>query len=647
MQKYFYILFLLFSIHDTLFSQIEATIISADDISLIEQKANEKKLNTTRKGAINNYDLKYHRCHWEVDPAVKYIKGNITSYFIPTTSSFTKIQFDLDTSITVDSVKYHNTLINFVQIPDHILEITFPSTLPINTLDSVSVYYQGIPANSGFGSFVQSTHSGTPVIWTLSEPFGAQDWWPCKQDLNDKIDSVDIIVTCPQAYRAASNGLLVNEITSGTNKIYHWKSRYKIATYLIAIAVTNYSVYSDSLFYTNDTLEILNYVYPENLSLAQSGTVETKRILQFFDSLTITYPFINEKYGHAQFSWGGGMEHQTMSFMGAFNFSLVAHEAAHQWFGNHVTCGSWEDIWLNEGFATYLEGLCQERYFPEKWMDWKKGKVNSITASTSGSVLCTDTNSVSRIFDGRLSYNKGAYLLHMLRWKLGDSIFFTALKNYLNDPLLAGGYAKTPQLKSHLETVSGKNLTPFFNQWYYGQGYPSYEIVFNQTGSNVILTINQKQSHASVSFFDLHVPIKFIGISNDTTIIFDNQYSGQTFTVNVNFPIISILVDPELRFVSANNTYKNISTSTDLNNQVAIYPNPATSTLNISLFLLSQQEVNFEIYDMNGKIIFEEKSDFYIGYSLKSININTLSNGNYSVKVTGKEIEYHNKFIKQ
>ena len=401
------------------------------DIPAMEQKAQSAKLRSVLSGASDNYDLKYHRCEWEIDPAVYHIKGVITSYFKPKVSNFDQMEFDLSDSLTVDSVVYHNSPLSFNQTQPDILQIILPAVIPSDTLDSVMVYYQGTPPNTGFGAFIQSNHNGTPIIWTLSEPFGAKEWWPCKQSLNDKIDSVEILVTTPQAYRVASNGLLVSEIQSGGNKIYHWKTKYPIAAYLVAIAVTNYSYYSDFVPMQNgDSLEVLNYVYPEDLSNAQLQTPAIIDMIQFFDSLTITYPFANEKYGHAQFGWGGGMEHQTMSFMVNFGSSLMAHEVAHQWFGDHVTCGSWQDIWLNEGFATYFEGLIKERFFPTSWMSWKAAAISNITSAPDGSVICDDTTSVNRIFNGRLSYKKGAYLLHMLRWKLGDSLFFTAIKNF-------------------------------------------------------------------------------------------------------------------------------------------------------------------------------------------------------------------------
>jgi len=182
--------------------------------------------------------------------------------------------------------------------------------------------------------------------------------------------------------------------------------------------------------------------------------------MNLYTTLFEEYPFANEKYGHAQFGWGGGMEHTTVSFMGSFGRNLIAHELAHQWFGNKITCGSWKDIWLNEGFATYLSGLTIENLDGNSaFITWKQQRINSITSQPNGAVYLTDsdTTSVNRIFNGRLSYDKGSMVLHMLRKKLGDADFFQGLKNYLADANHAYGYAKTEDFIAIMETTSGQD----------------------------------------------------------------------------------------------------------------------------------------------------------------------------------------------
>jgi hypothetical protein len=640
-----YILFLLTCV---LFTKAHSQTSLSVDIPGMERKAREGYFRSVNSGAVNNYDITYTRCEWYIDPAIRYIKGCVTTYFKPTISGFTQMQFDLDTIFTIDSIKYHSSLLSFSQLPGSILEINLPGTLPVNVNDSISVYYQGIPPNTGFGSFANNVHGTPPVpiIWTLSEPFGARDWWPCKQDLNDKIDSLDVIVTTPQINRVASNGVLVSEIFSGSDKIYHWKTKYSIAAYLVAIGVTNYVVYSDFVTLSaSDSIEVLNYVYPENFLSAQTETPDIINVIKLYDSLTITYPFADEKYGHAQFGWGGGMEHQTMSFVGAFNHSLIAHECAHQWFGDYVTCGSWQDIWLNEGFATYFEGLTEERYFPSTWYAWKHDRIVHITSSPGGSVLCDDTTSVGRIFDGRLTYNKGSYLLHMLRWKLGDSTFFEGLKNYLNTPGISGAYATTPDLKAALESTSGQNLTNFFNQWYYGQGYPSYEVLYGQSGSTVTIKINQTQSHPSVSFFEMPVPVKFTGATQDTTIVFDHLFSGQTFTANIGFLVLNAEFDPELWILSNGNNIIGIDENELNANQLYVYPNPATDHLSVFLQLKQKSELLFSICDISGRTVKSESHIIDAGSSSRQIEISGISKGIYELRITSKDLSISKKII--
>jgi len=634
-------------------SSIGATAQTNNDIPAMEQKAHEGlSSKSMMSNAINNYDIKYHRCEWEVDPAVLYIKGAVTTYFKPTVTGFNQIQFDFTTSLGIDSVKYHSSTLAYLQLAGDILQIGFPSVIPVNTLDSVTVFYQGVPPNSGFGSFVQTTHDTTlhtPVIWTLSEPMGAKDWWPCKQELVDKIDSLDIIVTCPQFNRVGSNGLLVSETQAGLNKIYHWKTKYPIAAYLVAIGVTNYSVYSNYVpLVGGDSLQVLNYVYPEDSAMAHAMTPDIINTIKFYDSLTIVYPFANEKYGHLQFGWGGGMEHQTMTFLVGFDHGLMAHECAHQWFGDHVTCGSWEDIWLNEGFASYFETLTEERYFHPTFVWQLQQRILNISSVPDGSVLCDDTMSVGRIFNGRLSYWKGSYVLHMLRWKLGDSAFFAGIKNYLTDPQLAGGYAKTPQLKAHLENASGQNLTGFFNDWYYNQGWPSYQLLWTQFGNAVSLTVNQTTSHFSVPFYEMPIPIEFKGAGHDTIIVFDHTFSGQVFNTTLNFTVDSVKFDPDLHILAANNTVtQGIADLALLSNQISVYPNPVKIDITVSIQLKATDELIFEMFDVIGKKVFSKKEMVAAGNSVKTISTDHLAKGEYFIKVKGSEIDFAQKIMKQ
>jgi aminopeptidase N len=599
-----------------------------------EMKAQRQLVGPAQAGFANDYNLVYHRCQWTLDPAINFIAGSVTTYFKPLISSFATLHFDLSDSLVTDSVLYHGSALSFVHGKgnNNLLTIQFAGTLAPNILDSVVVYYHGIPPPSGFGSFYQGSHKGAPVIWTLSEPYGARDWWPCKQNLLDKIDSLDVLVTVPAANRVAGNGVLLSEVLNGNTKTVHWKTRYPIAAYLVAVAVTNYVQYSHYLkLPTGDSLEVLNYVYPEDLALAKSSTPQILKTMALYDSLTITYPFYKEKYGHAEFGWGGGMEHQTMSFVSGFSNTLISHECAHQWFGDRITLGSWQDIWLNEGFATYFEALTEERYFPGNWMTWKKNTILDAAKEPHGSVLCDDTTRVWRIFSGSLSYSKGAYVLHMLRWKLGDVLFFKALQNYLNDPQLAYKYARTPDLVKHLEQTSGQNLTTFFRQWYYKRGLPSYQIEWKQQGPAVQLTIGQTQSDTSVSFFEMPVPIRFTGGGRDTTVVFNHTYSGQVFSLNLNFRVDFLSFDPDLHLLSVNNVVRETKGPQTLAESFAVYPNPGSGLIQI----LNNDAANpvqfIELFDVPGNFV--QRYDMRGALSLMQIDLSLLAAGTYELRI--------------
>ncbi|OIP00712.1 MAG: hypothetical protein AUJ98_06770 [Bacteroidetes bacterium CG2_30_33_31] len=618
----------------------------AESCAFFKQKILGKKMAATSSYAGNNIDITYNRFQWYINPSVLYIKGEIATYFKTIVPNVHNITLELDTAMQVDSVLYHGLPVFFSDSDSYLLTIHLPSALAYGTNDSITIFYQGSPGSSGFGSFMQDVHAGVPVIWTLSEPYGAREWWPNKNDLSDKIDSIDVFVTCPSQYRAGSNGILVQEYAQGINKVYHWKHRHPIATYLVAIAVTNYAVYSNWAQLQNSMVEVLNYVYPEDSVYATQQTFKTISSMQLYSNLFIEYPFSDEKYGHAEFGWGGGMEHQTMTFMGGFSHELIAHELAHQWFGDMVTCGSWKDIWLNEGFATYLTGLTYENMptFPY-WENWKSGKINHIISSPGGSVFCDDTTNVNRIFDSRLSYSKGAYILHSLRWVCGDSAFFVGLKNYLLDANLTYGYAKTSDLKSHLEASSGKNLTEFFNDWFYGQGYPQYtSTVVDNGGGNATVIIDQLSSHPSVSFFEMPVPIQFKGSNYDTTIVFNNTHTGQSFNIQLPSSPDTVNFDPKKWICSTNNISIIIGLrNSERNQNITVWPNPTHDILNIDF---GDSKINNEvtIYNSESKVV--KKFTSFGSKSNKKLNISDLNSGFYLLEIKSEMGISIQKFIK-
>ena len=618
-------------------------------ISEAEAKAANSHFVGKRNLNTNNYDLKYHRLELDLDPSQAFISGTVTSHF-EAKEDMNTITFELVDNMTVSQVNQRGSSLSFTQNADDEVVITLPQTQALGVLDSLSISYSGNPINYDFNSFEVSTHNGHPILWTLSEPFGAKAWWPCKQDLIDKVDMVDFYLTTPvydpldAEYVAVANGKEMSQTINGNFKTTHFRHQYPIPAYLIGIAVTNYSVYSHTVANNGEPFPIINYVYPENLSYAQARTPVTVDIMNLFADKFEPYPYADEKYGHAEFGWGGGMEHTTVSFMGSLNRGLIAHELGHQWFGNKVTCGSWQDVWLNEGFATYMDGMVYEALDSQNdFRQWKQFQILSATQYPDGSVYipASDTTSVNRIFSGRLSYDKASMVVHMLRKKLGDDDFFEGLRNYLNDPELTFGYAKTPDLIRNLEDTSGKDLTAFFDGWIYGEGYPSYSVHWNQVDSGSInLNLSQTQSHNSVSFFEAAVPIRLLGAQGQSLdIVLDNTENNQSFNRSVDFTVLSVLFDPNFDVISQFNQVVLGTEELTLDSQLFLYPNPTLEMVHIQK--PPSLEINqIRVYNALGQLLYQEK------YS-ETIDLSHFSKGVLFVQMETSEGIFNKTIVKE
>lgn len=590
-----------------------------------------------------NYDVTYHKLELTVNPGVaKFISGKITTTYTAL-SNMNTITFDFANELTVSSAKLGTTTLAFVENTNNEVVITLPATQLAGTSATVEVTYSGVPPNNGFDSFVRSTHSGTGVIWTLSEPFGARDWWPCKQDLNDKIDSIDVYITAPSQYVSVSNGVETTPpVTVGSNKTTHFHHNYPIPAYLIAIACTNYSVYNQTAGTTN-TFPIINYVYPESLASNLTNLDQTPLIINWYETVFEPYPFRNEKYGHAQFGWGGGMEHTTVSFMTNFSRELIAHEMAHHWFGDKVTCGTWKDIWLNEGFATFVAALVIEHFDgATAYVDEKDAMIGDITSLPNGNLYLTEAQStnVNRIFSNRLTYNKGAMVLEMLRFKMGDTQFFQAVRNYLADPNLAYKYAVTTDFKAHLEAVYGSSLTEFFNDWVYNEGYPTYTITAqNIGGGQAAFVVNQTQSDPSVSFFEMPVPVRVFGTGGQQLdLVLDNTTNGQTIIKNVPFAITGVAFDPDRHIISKNSTMTLSNAVFDVENAITAYPNPVADQLQIEVPNSIQLE-KVSVYNNLGQRVAETNGPL--------VSLVSVSSGVLFVEIVTDAGTFHKKIIKK
>lgn len=568
---------------------------------------------TGYSGTGANIDVKYHRFEWTIDPTIasKTISGTVTTYFETLQNNVSAINFDFTKASFNNGslvVKYHGSsagvVVSFPASGNvNIINIALPVTLPINTLDSVSITYSGVPPNFatyGEGMDKQTITGLGTAMYTLAESYGDDDFWPCKADMQDRIDSTDFIITTPLAYRAAANGALVSDVTTATTRTMTYKHRYSIPSYLVAVAVAQYTVYNRTPVTIGSTSVPITYYIGSGRTPTAGNLTTMDRCrdeLVAFSNVFGDYPFKNEKYGMYEFGWGGGMEHQTFSAMSwgsMTSWSVIAHELAHQWFGDKVTFSTWNHLWLAEGFARYSEALAAE-LVPALGQNAAtvrnsfKTVANNTSYRTYSCYLpdasIINSNTIWNSAYGTTVYERGAMVVSMLRTLLGDDKFFLACRNYLNDPALAYRSATTDDLRNHMQAAAGGyDLTNFFNSWVYGNGYPNYNagIGWSGTGTNRIViqvTAPTKSTGSTVGYYYTPIALRVRGAlaSQDTVIVVYDQngqlsragngisapVTGNVISFNLNFNPTSVSFDPFSQTLASGIT--NLNSTLDVN----------------------------------------------------------------------------------
>ena len=556
------------------------------------------------------YDIKYYHLDLEADNTSTFIKGSTEIGAVSVITSLNSFVVELIDELTVDSVLTGSTSLSFTHFND-LITVNMGYPVPAGEFFRVKIFYHGTVPEEGFFSGMTSDIDidwGNSVTWTLSEPFNAKDWFPCKQDLKDKADSVMIDITVPENLMAGSNGRLINTVpVEGGKTRYEWRSYYPTDYYLISIAVADYQDYS---IYAHpagldDSILIQNYIYDNATYLEQNRELidETATLIELFSDLYSMYPFANEKYGHCVAPMGGAMEHQTMTTIDNFSFYLVAHELGHQWFGDNVTCATWQDIWINEGFASYTEYLAYQNLTSQIDADnWMESAHNWAMGMPDGSVYIPfdEATSVSRIFSNALSYKKGAAIVHMIRFELdNDSLFFSTLREFQNQ--FADSVATGDDFMGVLEYVSGDDFFWFFDQWYYGKGFPRFDIEWSRDGDTVCIRSTITSSSTVTPSFKTSVEYKLNYEGGDTTIRVFQDQNIQTFNIYIPHNVTSLEVDPDnwiLNKVSSINyipEYKEFE-----KRNIRVFPNPFSTSLNV-IFLDNSGHREISLLDISGK----------------------------------------------
>ncbi len=442
-------------------------------------------------------DVLHYRLDLQIDPSAHRLTGSneITVRCVAAAAAF---RFRLDDLFTIGAVTVDGQAATWQRIDGETVEVALGRQRATGETFVLVVPYDGFPT-SQYGSMVFTAHAGQPIAYTLSEPWYAYTWWPAKDDNGDKA-TADLYYTVPAGMVVAANGRLVAvEPAGGGRRRYHWATAYETAPYLISFAATNYAQEHGSATVAGAVMPVDLFLYPESDTAAnRSVWLAAATMIEVFGTLFGPYPFAAEKYGIYQWPVGGGMEHQTITGQGSFLEYLTAHELAHQWWGDLVTCATWHDIWLNEGFATYAQAL---------WSEHKPGSTGAADlrqtmeqlqpSQVAGTVYCFDDTSPSRIFSSDYSYLKAGWVLHMLRHVVGDDAFFAVLAAWRAE--FAFSAATTADFQRVAERVSGRALDWFFQEWVYSGGAPAYRYGWRavEAAGRHYLELNLQQSQLS------------------------------------------------------------------------------------------------------------------------------------------------------
>ena len=627
--------------------EIEPKYLCSHEKSASRWQAQNSTLNQNQE----KIDIKFYELNLDIDFNSSRLRGSVTVNGVIGNIYPDFIELDLYDNMTVDSILQNNIPILYLHENDMLKIPISDITLNDENLFSLTIFYQGTPDHCGAGGFKFDEHQNIGHVWTLSEAYCARSWWPCKDDPSDKADSVNIIISVPlePAYIVASNGLLSSTTINNNKKTYFWKERYPITTYLVSLAIYPYTKWVDQYVspISSDTMLIEHYVFPDRYEASYPNYSLTKDMLSFFSELFGEYPFISEKYGHADFTWGGGMEHQTLSSMGSFSQNLMVHELGHSWWGNLITCKTFNDIWLNEGFARYCQALWAEHmYGREAYFDF----MNNHAYYGAGTIYVENPSSNSQIFSAGLSYNKASWVLHMLRHKVGETMFFDILKSYASNDSLSYNAASTSDFQKVCEDISGLDFEQFFQQWIYGEKYPKYELSWWHEGNGIYnVKIDQVQSY---NFFSMPIDLKFSGSAGpmlvDTTIVIENNNSSQLYEFSgFNFLVENVMLDPE-NWILKEATYSVNEIDNILPDRVEVekaFPNPFNSKVKLSFYINPQfgdTHVSVNIFDSRGKIVESLiNNEFIPGYHTTFWNANGKSSGVYFIQLaTDNYIDY-------
>jgi len=525
----------------------------------------EKTLTPSQRAVLLELQNDTDVTHCFLDIAVtigpNLVSGSNTLDVTSKTNGLTQFTLNLKSNMTVSTVLVNGVAAVFTRPTDQIV-ITLDHAYNVGQTFQVKVSYSGLPTGLGMGgssgdgsgdSFTFKTHGSpaTSIVSSLSQPYFAYTWWPCKENLVSNADkfTMDLWVTAPNTLTVASNGTLqgIDTIDATKNRT-RWKSNYPNTTYGVSVAMTNYSKTVWTYNYTGGSMPVELYLYPES---ASTSLASLSNLVEMISTLADPgtygqFPFVNEKYGIAQFPTNFGVEHQTMTSQGNFVERRNVHEMAHSWWGNSITCKTWNHIWVNEGWARYAESLYYERRPGGSYAAYLS-HLNTYRPNTSaefaGVIYRSDISTSDTIFSSGIVYDKGQWVMHMLRHVLGDALFFQALADYR--VMYEGGTAGIDDYQAVVESTSGQDLDWFFNEWIYAGGAPSYRYGWQQEqiGGQNYVRLHIQQYQTSYPLFRMPIDITLQnGFGNETRVV-QHEAATEWYLLPTSAPITNLQFD--------------------------------------------------------------------------------------------------------
>lgn len=496
-------------------------------------------------GNQNDFDMRYYGLHLDLNFTNSSIDASVHYQIKSLIAGLNRVDLNLRNELTVDSVKVGPASATFSHTA-HLLSINLPTPIAMNQEFEMTVYYHGVPYYDGSAGLTFTTEFSTQLCWTKATPFRSRHWWPCKDFPEDKVDSLDLYIECPSTYDIATNGMLMTSTNlGGGRKLEHFRHRYPICTYLVAFCCATYTKDIQTWVYDNDSIPYYSYSLPGNTTAMNAFKTFGPQSLTILSDRYGVYPYMNEKMGCADFGWVGAMEHQTFAMYSSdFHTDwVIAHESGHQWWGDMITCRTFHHIWINEGFATYSEPLFFEA---SAGTAAYHNYMQTMKFMGPGSIYVENLTQ-NEIYDSNLSYDKAAWVLHMLRGVYGDSAFFQGVRAFANSEFRYGT-ATTQDFVNVFSASVGENISWFTNEWIFGEGHPDYEYSWqcrpDGLGDYIVdLFIEQVQTTPTV--FRMPIKTRITTTAGVIDTVIDNFGKFVAYSLPIADSVTAISLDPQ------------------------------------------------------------------------------------------------------